>query len=92
MIVSIPMVMNNRGIVDIQQTQVLDSKSIDTSSHFMALIIIIVIAATIVIVTMGLERFSCNHTIGFFGKKLDRLDILRTIGEFPLADQNILPI
>ena len=92
MIVSIPMVMNNRGIVDIQQTQVLDSKSIDTSSHVVALIIMIVISVTIVIVTMGLERFCCNHTIGFFGKKLARLDILKTIGEFPLAAHNILLI
>tara|TARA_B100001094_G_scaffold316252_1_gene357234 strand:+ start:1509 stop:1793 length:285 start_codon:yes stop_codon:yes gene_type:complete len=92
MIVSIPMVMNNRGAVNIQQTQVLDSKSIDTSNHFMVVIIMIVMAVTIVIVTMSLERFCCNHTIGFFGEKLARLDILKPIGEFSLADQNILPV
>lgn len=84
MIVSIPMVMNNRGIVDIQQTQVLDSKSIDTSSHVVALIIMIVIAVTIVIVTMGLERFCCNHTIGFLGRSLPGLTSSKPSANFPL--------
>ena len=31
MIVSVPMVMNNRGTICVEQTQVLDSKGIDPS-------------------------------------------------------------
>ena len=94
MIVSIPMVMNNHGTVCIEQTQVLNSKGIDPGSHVVAMIIVIVmvITAKVVVVTMGLERFCCNHTINLLGKKLSTLHILKAFNKISLADQNIVLI
>ena len=82
MIVSIPMVMNNHGTVCIEQTQVLNSKGIDPGSHVVAMIIVVVV----VVITMGLERFCCNHTIDLLRQKLARLHILKAFNKFTLAD------
>ncbi len=95
MIVSVPMVMNNHGTVCIEQTQVLNSKSIDPGSHVVDLIIVIVmvmIMVVVVVVTMGLERFCCNHTIKLLGKKLSTLHFLKAFNKISLADQNIVLI
>ena len=86
MIVSVTMVMNNHGTVCIEQTQVLNSKGIDPGSHVVAMIIVVVV------ITMGMERFCCNHTINLLGKKLSTLYILKAFNKISLADQNIVLI
>ena len=80
MIVSVPMVMTNHGTICIEQTQVLNSKGIDPGSHVVAMIIVVVV------ITMGLERFCCNHTIDLLRQKLARLHILKAFNKFTLAD------
>ena len=84
MIVSVPMVMTNHGTICIEQTQVLNSKGIDPGSHVVAMIIVVVVV--VVVITMGLERFCCNHTIDLLRQKLARLHILKAFNKFTLAD------
>ena len=93
MIVSVPMVMNNRGTICVEQTQVLDSKGIDPCWHAMTIILmVLMIVIKVVIINMRLERFCCNHTISSLGKKFSSFDIFKAFSKFSLADQNILLI
>ena len=58
----------------------------------MIIMMVMVMILMVMIITMGLERFCCNHTINLLRQKLARLHILKAFNKLTLADQNIILI
>ena len=56
------------------------------------MVMVMILMVMVMVITMGLERFCCNHTISSPGKKFSSFDIFKAFSKFPLADQNILLI